>query len=431
MLDELSSGGNAPPVSDDGASQKSGPPGQQQQALAATQPVAGSKDANTPIKKPEPFRATFGVMEDLGVNPQGVPQKLLPCRILITADAVNVDPDIFNSVHGNGLVYDGRLIVDHNFKTTDDAIFGAGSLCEFSRRFRRNNPSRYIRHDGFNGREVGSKLAHALLRVLDPVNGDMVAAGGNPRPAKGAGSQDQSVPGNNSLVAGGTMGTSAEFFEGMEGEEASPEMLPEFYMPIAKGGFLPGNLHYYRIHSCKRADQPEPVEPKEENVIVTDTLEPSGKGHFCRLTIDSFGKVDSITYLGGEELQVESLWSIVGLSETFLNHLYIRWKDGDIPDIVEFLTDEWATALFHDRFMDFCHQVQLEMRAQDDIKAIIDRHLEDPANWKDGLSRKLLDKIRAELPKGSVKAMQDHLLEYLRENTNHLKTYFLPENWER
>merc|ERR1712146_191202 len=132
-----------------------------------------------------------------------------------------------------------------------------------------------------------------------------------------------------------------------------------------------------------------------EQIIMTDTLGPDGRGHFCRLTIDSFGKVDSITYLGGEELQVESLWSLVGLSETFLNHLYIRWRDKDIPDVVEFLTDEWATALFHDRFMDFCHQIKLEMSAQEEVKE-----------------------------------MQDHLLEYLRENTNHLKTYFLPENWD-
>lgn len=202
-------------------------------------------------------------------------------------------------------------------------------------------------------------------------------------------------------------------------------------MPIAKGGFLPGNLHYYRIHSCKRADAPEQVEPKEEHVIVTDTLEASGKGHFCRLTIDTFGKVDSITYLGGEELQVESLWSIVGLSETFLDHLYTRWKAGDIPDIVEFLTDEWATALFHDRFRELCQQIQLEMRSKEEIKEIIDKNLEDETNWKDGLSRELLDKIRQNLPKDAVKDIQDHLLEYLRENTNHLKSYFLPENWEQ
>merc|ERR1711881_104503 len=201
-------------------------------------------------------------------------------------------------------------------------------------------------------------------------------------------------------------------------------------MPIAKGGFLPGNLHYYRVHSCRRSDkQEEQAEPKGDQVITTDTLDANGRGHYCRLTIDSFGKVDSITYLGGEELQVESLWSLVGLSETFLNHLYVRWKDKDIPDVVEFLTDEWATALFHDRFMDFCHQIKLEMSAQEEVKEIINRALEG-VDKKSGLSRALLAKIRAQLPKDSVKQMQDHLLEYLRENTNHLKTYFLPENWD-
>lgn len=348
-----------------------------------------------------------GVLEDFGTTPANLPQKLLACRIIITADSHNVDPDIFNSVHGNGLVYDGRLIVDHNFKTTDDAIFGAGSLCEFSRRFRRKNSQRYLRHDGFNGREVGAKLARAILRVLDPVNGDMVAAGAPP------------TQGASQLSA---------MYEGLDSEESSPDMLPEFYMPIAKGGFLPGNLHYYRITSARKSDQAESQEVSEDRVIVTDTLKPDGTGHFCRLTIDSFGKVDSITYLGGEELQVESLWSLVGLSETFLNHLYRRWKTDDIPDIVEFLTDEWATALFHDRFMDFCTQIKLEMSSQEEVINLINTSLEG-VDAEKGLSRELLASIRQKLPPESVKQMQDHLLEYLRENTNHLKGYFLPENW--
>lgn len=395
----------------------------------------GEPEPNTPVAETglpgKPAKVRCGVMENFGTSPSGLPQKILPCRILITADAHNVDPDIFNSVHGNGLVYDGRLIVDQNFKTTDNAIFGAGSLCEFSRRFRRKNAERYLRHDGFNGREVGSKLAQALLRVLDPMNGDMAATGGSPRQPRGAPSGlDEADAGARKTIGAGAAPTAAELLEGLDGEEVSPELLPDFYMPIAKGGLLPGNLHYYRIHACKRADaQVVAPEPKEDRVIVTDTLEPSGKGHFCRLTIDSFGKVDSITYIGGEDLQAESLWSLVGFSETFLNHLYARWKDGDIPDIVEFLTDEWATALYHDRFMDFSHQIQLEMRSQDEVRTIIDRALES-VNPKEGLSRTLLASIQAQLPKDSVKAIQDHLLEYLRENTNHLKTYFLPENWD-
>merc|ERR1712039_631097 len=153
----------------------------------------------------------------------------------------------------------------------------------------------------------------------------------------------------------------------------------------------------------------------------------TGQGHFCRMTVDTFGKVDSITYLGGEELQVESLWSLVGLSETFLNHLFIRWRDGDIPDIVEFLADEWATALFHDRFAEFCDQIKLEMRSQDEVRKVIDSALET-VNLKEGLSRELLAQIRANLPRESVKAIQDLLLDYLRKNNNHLKAYFLPES---
>lgn len=357
---------------------------------------------------PEAARAPMGILEEFGASPANLPQKLLACRICITADAVNVDPDIFNSVHGNGLVYDGRLIVNHHFGSTDPAIYGAGSLCEFSRRFQRNN-SRYLRHDGFNGREVGAKLAGALLKRLDPVKGDSVAAGG-------VGMTTQELPGASMLTA--------------TEEESSPDLLPEFYMPIAKGGLLPGSLHYYRIHACRRADvQEEPTEIKEEQVIVTDTLDlANGTGHFCRLTLDGFGKVDSITYLGAEALQVESLWSLVGLSETFLNYLYQRWRDNDIPDIVEFLADEWATALFHDRFMDFCHQIKLEMLASEEVKHLINKALEG-VDVKEGLSRKLLAEIRQELPSESVKQIQDHLLDYLQENTNHLKTYFLSWQW--
>jgi hypothetical protein len=39
----------------------------------------------------------------------------LHCRVLITAGHKDVDGDVFNSIHNNGLVYNGRLIVDKNF----------------------------------------------------------------------------------------------------------------------------------------------------------------------------------------------------------------------------------------------------------------------------------------------------------------------------
>ena len=39
----------------------------------------------------------------------------IECRVLITCGHADVDQDVFKSIHDNGLVYNGRLIVDRNF----------------------------------------------------------------------------------------------------------------------------------------------------------------------------------------------------------------------------------------------------------------------------------------------------------------------------
>ena len=39
----------------------------------------------------------------------------IDCRVLITAGHRDVDQDVFHAIHNNGLVYNGRLIVDKSF----------------------------------------------------------------------------------------------------------------------------------------------------------------------------------------------------------------------------------------------------------------------------------------------------------------------------
>jgi len=39
----------------------------------------------------------------------------IEARVLITCGHRDVDPDVFKSIHDNGLVYNGRLIVDRHF----------------------------------------------------------------------------------------------------------------------------------------------------------------------------------------------------------------------------------------------------------------------------------------------------------------------------
>jgi len=139
----------------------------------------------------------------------------LDCRVLITAGHRDVDQDVFNSIHNNGLVYNGRLIVDKSFQTTDPSIFAAGSLCEFSGRYKALSQGRPLRMDRYNGREMGSRLARCVFDIYD----------------------SQANP------------------EGMD------EELPSFYLPQGQGGILPGNMIYYHIQTTNplilQTNQPE------------------------------------------------------------------------------------------------------------------------------------------------------------------------------
>mmetsp|Transcript_108645 Transcript_108645/g.150250 ORF Transcript_108645/g.150250 Transcript_108645/m.150250 type:complete len:541 (+) Transcript_108645:469-2091(+) len=92
----------------------------------------------------------------------------MECRVLVCAGHVDVDKDVFKSIHDNGLVYNGRLIVDRNFQTTDPSIFAAGSLCEFSGRYKALSQGRPLRMDRYNGREMGSRLARSVFDIYDP-----------------------------------------------------------------------------------------------------------------------------------------------------------------------------------------------------------------------------------------------------------------------
>jgi hypothetical protein len=129
----------------------------------------------------------------------------IDCKVLITAGHRNVDPDVFNSIHNNGLVYNGRLIVDKNFQTTDPSIFAAGALCEFSGRYAAISQVRSIRLDRYNGREMGSRLARSVFDIYDP--------------AVSAASQEQS--------------------------SMAEEELPSFFLPQGYGGKIPGNYWFY------------------------------------------------------------------------------------------------------------------------------------------------------------------------------------------
>ena len=338
-----------------------------------------------------------GEGEDDGMSAEGeevrIPKKKrkkneLPinCKVLITAGHRNVDPDVFNSIHNNGLVYNGRLIVDKNFQTTDLSIFAAGSLCEFSGRYSSLSQGRSLRLDRYNGREMGSRLARSVFDIYDP--------------AVSAASQEQS--------------------------SLSEEELPSFFLPQGYGGKIPGNYWFYDTYTTNPLKlKPEMPDSKNRKDLLCDNITEDGSGTLIKFTFNNIGLIDSVTYYGTAEIVIQSLWSFVGLHENYLNNLTSRFEGGVIHNVVEFLSENWAMALYHEWFGDFCLRMRQGIQGMKDMQEIFKKVFDECQNGE-GISRKRMSELRKMMDPETVKMIEDQTLEFIQVNLNHLPMYFIP-----
>ena len=309
----------------------------------------------------------------------------LEARVLVTCGHRDVDPDVFKSIHDNGLVYNGRLIVDRHFQTTDPSIFAAGSLCEFSNRYKALSQGRSLRMDRYNGREMGSRLARSVFDIHDP-------------------------------------------HQPSAGESQLDEELPLFFLPQGQGGVLPNNIIYYHIKTTNPLIlKPGEQEVKNRSDLVCDNLDTAtGKGHFIKFTFNSIGLIDSVTYMGDEEIVLQSLWSFVGLHENYLNELTSRYDNNIIPNAVEFLSENWAIALYHEWFGDFCLRMRQGIQALDDVQKIIGHAFDKTSKERKGISRDLIKQLSGMLENKTTRMIEEETLEFIKTNMNHLPMYYIP-----
>lgn len=80
--------------------------------------------------------------------------------------------------------------------------------------------------------------------------------------------------------------------------------MPQFYLPSGQGGILPNNLVYYHIKTTNSLKRDASYsEFKNRPDLVCDNLDMStGNGHYIRFAFNSIGLIDSITYMGHEEV---------------------------------------------------------------------------------------------------------------------------------
>ena len=108
-----------------------------------------------------------------------------------------------------------------------------------------------------------------------------------------------------------------------------------------------------------------------------------GKGQFIKFSFNKIGLIDSVTYMGTEDVVIQSLWSFVGLHENYLNRLTQRFDAGMIPNVVEFLSENWAMALYHEWFGDFCVRMRQGIQGMKDIQEILKKVFDESQNGEE------------------------------------------------
>ena len=179
--------------------------------------------------------ATGGAASEEGKGKdEGAETRSVKCSLVICASRKDVDHDVFSAVNESGLVFDARLVVDNKFRTTDDAIFAAGTLTKFSRRY----GAKRALHDFFNSKEVGMALANCFLEKVDP------------------------------LQAGA----------------AVEDAIPRFSLPKKEFAHLPGDLQYLHVSSCATDAFGAPVGAEGCRELWTDPEAYDGQwgGRYCR-----------------------------------------------------------------------------------------------------------------------------------------------------
>ncbi|XP_026196590.1 cilia- and flagella-associated protein 61 [Anabas testudineus] len=230
----------------------------------------------------------------------------LQCGVFINLSNKGVDYDAFKSINKSFLVFDGRLVINATFHTSDSAIYGAGPLTKFSRCYHTDEWS----HANFNSKEVGQELAAILLPLFDP-----------------------------------TLEPPAEPLPELD------RLVPLYKQARIQGGKLPGGYNYLHVTKPCATNLTGPsVKYLQDRGITTGRVETGN--YFC-LHLDSNELVETLTCFSLKPLPVSNYLSLFGKHQQLLGQLLTRYHQGLIHDLYSFFRQRWCLAIYHDRFSDF------------------------------------------------------------------------------
>jgi len=185
-------------------------------------------------------------------------------------------------------------------------------------------------------------------------------------------------------------------------------------------------MDYYYIKTTNPLVMKEgDVQEKNRKDLVCDNIGEEGTGHFIKFTFNKIGLIDSVTYLGTDPIIVQSLWSFVGLHENYMNKLTSRYEAGIIPNVTEFLSENWAMALYHEWFGDFCLRIRQGIHVMKDVQEIM-RKVCSQGKAEEGITREQMGELKKMMDKDTMRLIEKETMEFIKTNLNHLPMYYVP-----
>uniref|UniRef100_A0A8C3BTE3 Cilia and flagella associated protein 61 n=1 Tax=Cairina moschata TaxID=8855 RepID=A0A8C3BTE3_CAIMO len=230
----------------------------------------------------------------------------LQCSAFFSFAYRTVDYETFKAINDACLVFDGRLVIDTEFRTNDVSIRAAGSLTKYSRKYYADEWT----HSNFNSKEIGFELATSMLNLFDP-----------------------------------TLKPFSKPPEGMDG------LIPMYKGCKIRGGVLPRGCNYLHI------SKPEiPIQLDIELALSDHGMEiitgNARHGNYFRMHINKYSMVDSITCFSKTPFPVSNYICLYGQHERLLNDLRYRWNEGQITDLYSYFREPWSMAIYHDQFIE-------------------------------------------------------------------------------
>ena len=173
-------------------------------------------------------------------------------------------------------------------------------------------------------------------------------------------------------------------------------------MPVGLGSSLFEGTVYYHVKKTENALPKTVFEKgiKSQELISKNVKE--FKGHYLRFGVDPNGLIESVSYMGSEDVAVPSLLSFIGLSLAYLNKIVKRNDLGMIPDAAEFLSENWAICLYHELFSEFRHYIKKSVSTSI-VAERLNNRASEKASEGECLSEELMRELKTLVPEEIVK----------------------------